>query len=143
MDTLSNKPPPPLSEADFAVECYETARSIGLLPFSEGAQITRSLWLIYEHRWGGRWRRACIPLDASLDLPDSQKIATECDLIARLMERPQPDETALVILRRPGSLKVSEADAYIFRAMCRAVAARRTGPWSFYVTGPHGARKVR
>ena len=147
MDTLSNfaefEPGFPLSEAAFAVECYETVRHLGLIPFSPSAQFTRSLWLIFESRWGGRGTRAYFPFDSSLNLPDPDEIAVYCRVIASMMERPLPDEIALVVLRRPGPVEISEADQYIFRVLCQAVAGRRTAPWWFYVTGPDGVRRVR
>ncbi len=146
MDTLSNPTCTgsgfPLCDADFAVECYETVRHLGLIPFSPRVKFTRSLWLIFESRWGGRGTRAYLPFDASLDLPDPEEVAVDCGVIASMMERPLPDEAALVVLRRPGPAEISEADGFIFRVMSEAVAGRQTGPWSFHVTGPDGARKV-
>jgi hypothetical protein len=144
MDTsVDFEPGFPLSEAGFAVECYETVRHLGLIPFRQDAQFTRSLWLIFESRWSGRGIRAYLPFDSSLDLSDPDGIAGECNVVASMMERPLPDEIALVVLRRPGPVEVSEADEYIFRMMCQAVAGRRTAPWWFYVTGPDGVRRVR
>jgi hypothetical protein len=93
----------PLSEAGFAVECY----------------------------------------DSSPDLSDPDGIAGDCNVIASMMERPLPDEIALVVLRRPGPVEIGEADERIFRVLCQAVTGRRTAPWWFYVTGPDGARRVR
>jgi hypothetical protein len=147
MDTLSNfaefEPRFPLSEAAFAVECYEMVRHLGLIPFSSSAQFTRSLWLIFESRWGGRGTRAYLPFDSSLDLPDPDGIAVDCGVIASMMERPLPDEIAFVVLRRPGPAEISEADQYILRVLCHAAAGRQTAPWRFYVTGPDGVRRVR
>jgi hypothetical protein len=51
----------PLSEAGFAVECYETVQHIGLIPFRSDDQFACSLWLIFESRWGGRGTRAYFP----------------------------------------------------------------------------------
>jgi hypothetical protein len=48
----------------------------------------------------------------------------------------------MIVLRRPGPAKISEADGYIFRLMRQAVASRETAPWAFYLVGPDGMREV-
>jgi hypothetical protein len=48
----------------------------------------------------------------------------------------------MIVLRRPGSVKISEADGYIFRLMRQAAASRETAPWAFYLVGPDGMREV-
>jgi hypothetical protein len=95
-------------------------RDLGLIPFSP----------------------AFFPFDASPGLPDPGEIAAYCGVLASMMECSLPDEIALVVARRAGPAGISAADAHIFRVLCRAVAGRRTAPWSFSVTGPDGVRKV-
>ena len=145
MDTLSNsmatEPEPPLTEAGQVALRDEVLAHLGTLPFPAGALISRSLWLIFICSWGVQ-TRAIIPVDDKLDLPEPDNIAGLCDLVAQCMERPMHDETALVVLRRPGPTEISEADQYIFRAMCEAAAGCKTVPWVFYVTGPGGAQEV-
>jgi hypothetical protein len=58
------------------------------------------------------------------------------------MEHPRRQETALVVLQRPGSAKISDADKYIYRVMREAAAGLQTAPWAFYVTGPNGVQQV-
>src|SRR5260370_28154735 len=58
------------------------------------------------------------------------------------MEHPMRDERALVVLRRPGSAEISDADKYVFRVMCEAAAGRKTAPCAFYVTGPERVQEV-
>ena len=58
------------------------------------------------------------------------------------MAHPTDDETALIVLRRPGPATISDADTYIFRVMREAAADRETTPWAFYVTGPDGVQQV-
>ncbi|HUY45186.1 MAG TPA: hypothetical protein VMV92_05620 [Streptosporangiaceae bacterium] len=52
------------------------------------------------------------------------------------------DETALVVLRRPGTASVSDADERIFRVLCGSAARRDTVPWAFYVATPHRAHEL-
>jgi hypothetical protein len=104
---------------------------------------TRSLWLVFIGAWGP-WTHAVLPVDDRLDLPDQELIADLCDLVGRLMS-PSPchaDETAMILLRRPGPMEISEADAYIFRLVRQACAGRETAPWSFHVVGPGGVLEV-
>jgi hypothetical protein len=58
------------------------------------------------------------------------------------MDHPRDDETALVVLRRPESEKISDADKYIFRVMCEATVGLQTMPWAFYVNTPDGVKQV-
>ena len=87
--------------------------------------------------------RTVVPVDDKLDLPDPEIIADACNLVAICMEHPEPDaERALVVLRRPGTADVSDADESIFRVMSAEAAGRDTTPWAFYVTGPDGFREA-
>jgi hypothetical protein len=141
MDTLSDtvitQPEPLLTEADQAALHDEVLRCLGTLPFQPGAPISRSLWLIFISRWGLQ-TRAAVPVDDELDLPDRVNIAGLCDLVAGFLEHATADETALVVLRRPGTAGISQADEYIFRVLCDAAAHRDTAPWAFYVAAPDG-----
>jgi hypothetical protein len=121
-DYIDEDIPPglPLSAADLALAHFGVPRKLGTLPFGPDDKITRSLWV-----------------------PDPDGIAVDCGVIARMMERPLPDEIAFVVLRRPGPAEISEADQYILRVLCHAAAGRQTAPWRFYVTGPDGVRRVR
>ena len=69
-------------------------------------------------------------------------IARWCDLLAHFMDHPRDDETALVVLRRPESAKISDADKYIFRVMCEAAVGLQTMPWACYVITPDGVQQV-
>ena len=105
MDTLSNpldtEPRFLLPDAEFADVCNETARHFGLIPFRRGPKV--SLWLVFESRWGGHRTGEWVPLDVSLDPDSPEELAADCDLLAEEMEDGSlPDETALLILRRPG-----------------------------------------
>jgi hypothetical protein len=48
----------------------------------------------------------------------------------------------MIVLRRPGSAKISEADRYIFRLVRQEAVDRETAPWAFYLVGPDGIRVV-
>jgi hypothetical protein len=77
-------------------------------------------------------------------MPDKENIAEQCDLVGSLI-RPRlchDDEKAMIVLRRPGSVKISEADRYIFRLVRQASVGRVTAPWAFYLVGPDGIREV-
>ena len=52
------------------------------------------------------------------------------------------DEKAMIVLRRPGSAKISQADGYIFRLVRQAAVGRETAPWAFSLVGPDGIREV-
>ena len=69
-------------------------------------------------------------------------IASWCDLLAHFMEHPRREETALVVLRRPGPAEISNADKYIYRVMREAAAGLQTAPWAFYETEPNGVQQV-
>jgi hypothetical protein len=91
--------------------------------------------------WGIQ-TRTVIPVDDKLHLPDPDEIVAWRDLVALCTEHAGPDQEALVVLRRPGKADISDANEYIFRVMSCAAASRDTAPWTFYVTGPDGVRKV-
>jgi hypothetical protein len=133
----------PLSETDQSALRSAMLNDLGALPFEPGALISRSLWVTFIGEWGV-WTYATLPVDDRLDIPDAENIVGLCDLIGSLIRPPvcHDDETAMIVLRRPGPAKISEADAYIFRLVCQAVVGRETAPWSFYVAGPHGMREV-
>jgi hypothetical protein len=145
MDTLSRTPatPPelPLTESGQAALRDAVVHQLADLPFFAGAPITRSLWLIIIGPWGSR-TRAVIPVDGKLGRPEPEAIAGWCDVIAMCIERGRlldDDETALVVLHRPGPAAVSDADEYIFRVLSEAAGRRDTVRWAFYVATPHGA----
>ena len=67
------------------------------------------------------------------------------EMTAMLMARSSlvsDDETALVVLNRPGTARVSAADRYIFRELHGAAARRDTIRWTFWVATPQGVRKL-
>ncbi len=147
MDTLSNASDTnyelPLSEADQTALRPVLLRDLGALPFGPGALISRSLWVIFIGKWGV-WTRATLAVDDTLEMPDEENITGLCDLVGSLI-RPSlchDDEKAMIVLRRPGSAKISEADAYIFHLVRQAAVGRKTAPWVFYVAGPDGIREV-
>ena len=133
----------PLSAADRALVRHDVPRDLGALPFGPDDTITRSLWVIFVGEWG-IWTHAVVPMDNRLDMGDSDSIAVECDLVASLIAPPgcHDDEEALVILRRPAPPEPSPADEHIFRLIREAAATRETAPWSFFITGPDGAREL-
>ncbi|HEY1003213.1 MAG TPA: hypothetical protein VGD83_26580 [Streptosporangiaceae bacterium] len=133
----------PLSEADQAALRLAMLHDLGAMPFSPGALISRSLWVIFIGEWGA-WTHATLPVDDRLDLPDKEDIAGLCDLVGSLIRPPRchDDEKAMIVLRRPGPPEISEADAHIFRLVRQAAACRKTAPWAFHVAGPDGIREV-
>lgn len=147
MDTLSDIPDTsyelPLSEADQAALRPALLRDLGAMPFTLGAPISRSLWVIFIGEWGA-WTHAVLPVDDSLGMPDDENLTGLCDLIGSLLRPPRchDDEKAMIVLRRPGSPQVSDADAHIFRQVRQAAARRETAPWAFHVVGPAGTREV-
>ena len=147
MDTLSNvsdtKYDLPLSEADQTALRPALLRDLGALPFGPGALISRSLWVIFIGKWGV-WTHATLPVDDRLDVPDEENSTGLCDLVGSLIRPPlcHDDEKAMIVLRRPASAKISEADAYIFRLVRQAAIGRETALWAFYLVGPAGIREV-
>ena len=133
----------PLSAADRALVRHDVPRDLGALPFGPDDTITRSLWVIFVGEWG-IWTRASLPIDNRLDMGDADDVAFMCDLTASLVEPPgcHEGEEALVILRRPAPPDPSPADERIFRLIREAAATRETAPWSFFITGPDGAREL-
>ena len=147
MDTLSNVSDTgyeiPLSEADQTALRPALLHDLGAMPFESGALISRTLWVIFIGEWGV-WTHAVLPVDDRLDTPDKESISALCALVGSLMSPPlcHDDEKAMIVLRRPGSVETSEADAYIFRLVRQAAACRETAPWTFHVVGPEGIREV-
>jgi len=143
MDTLSDPSDIsyelPLSETDQTALRPALLHDLGTLPFMPGALISRSLWVIFIGK-SGVWIHATLPIDDRLDMPDKENISGLCDLVGSLIRPPlcHDDEQAMIVLRRPGSAKISEADEYIFRLVRQAVVGRETVPWVFYVVGPYG-----
>ena len=133
----------PLSAAGRALARYDVPRDLGAVPFGPDDTITRSLWVVFVGEWG-IWTRASLPLDNRLGRGDVDDIAFMCDLTASLIEPPgcHDDEAALVILRRPAPPVPSPADERIFRLIREAAATRETAAWSFFITGPGGAREL-
>jgi hypothetical protein len=147
MDTLSNTSDTnyelPLSKADQTALRPALLHDLGALPFRPGALISRSLWVIFIGKWGV-WTHATLPVDDRLGMPDKENITGLCDLVGSLIRPPlcHDDENAMIVLRRPGSVKISEADRYIFRLVRQAATSRETAPWAFYLVGPDGMREV-
>ena len=133
----------PLSAADRAVARYDVPRDLGALLFGPDDTITRSLWVVFVGEWG-IWTHAVVPVDNRLDMGDPDNIAGDCELVASLMGPPgcHQGEEALVVLRRPAPPDPSPADERIFRLIREAAATRETAPWSFFITGPGGAREL-
>ena len=131
----------PLTEADLAAARNDVTRRLGALPFLPESA-TRSLWVVFLGQ-AGVWTHAVLPVDDRLDKPDPEHITRLAKIVAIGLTFPlsYANEEALVVLRRPAPAVISEADAYIFRLVCEAAAARETAPWRFYVTGPDGARE--
>jgi hypothetical protein len=147
MNTLSNPSDTnyelPLSEADQTALRPALLHDLGALPFRPGALISRSLWVVFIGKWGV-WTHATLPVDDGSDMPDKENITGLCDLIGSLIRPPlcHDDEKAMIVLRRPGSAQISEADGYIFRLVRQAAVGRETAPWAFYLVGPDGIREV-
>lgn len=133
----------PLTAADLALARYDVLRDLGALPFRPDDTITRSLWVIFVGEWG-IWTHAVVPVDNRLDMGDPDNIAGDCELVASLMGPPgcHEGEEALVVLRRPAPPDPSPGDERIFRLIREAAATRETAPWSFFITGPDGAREL-
>jgi len=133
----------PLSEADQTALRPVLLHDLAALPFRPGVLISRSLWVIFIGRWGV-WTHATLPVDNRLDMPDKENIAGLCDLVGSLIRPPlcHDNEKAMIVLRRPGSVKISEADRYIFRLVRQASVGRVIAPWAFYLVGPDGIREV-
>jgi hypothetical protein len=131
----------PLTEADLAAARHDVSRHLGALPFPPGSA-SRSLWVVFLGQ-AGAWTHAVLPVDDRLDKPDAEHITRLSKIVAIGLTFPlsYANEEALVVLRRPAPAAISEADAYVFRVVCEAAAARETAPWRFYVTGPEGARE--
>jgi hypothetical protein len=134
-------PGPPPTPADLALAHFDVPRDLGTLPFGPDDKITRSLWVVYVGEWR-IWTHAILPLDNRLDMGDPANIEGTCDLVAHLMSPRVSYEEVLVILRRPASPHPSEADWRICRLIRKAAATRETAPWSFFITGPDGAREL-
>ncbi len=77
-------------------------------------------------------------------MPDRGNITGLCDLICNLISSPlcHDDEKAMIVLRRPGPVQITEADAYIFRMVRQACAGQQAAPWAFHVVGPGGTREI-
>jgi hypothetical protein len=132
----------PLTEAELAAARHDVPRRLGALPFPPGAAFSRSLWVVFIGKWG-IWSHAAMPVDDRVDLPEQENIAGLCKIVGRKLAAPpcHDDEEALVVLRRPGPTAISAADAHIFRKLCEATVGQESVPWTFYVTGPAGARE--
>lgn len=133
----------PLSESGQEALQSALLHSLGTLPFNPGALISRSLWIIFIGAWGA-WTHATLPVDDMLDLPNQEITTGLWDLAASLISPASchRDERAMIVLRRPGSAEVSEADLEIFRLVRQAAVDRKTASWTFHVVGPGGMRQV-
>lgn len=98
----------------------------------------------FSSRKMSRGRADDVPLDDRLGIPDKENITGLCDLVGSLIRPPlcHDDEKAMIVLRRPGSAKISQADGYIFRLVRQAAVDRETAPWAFYLVGPDGIQEV-
>jgi hypothetical protein len=146
MDTLSDPvgttTGPPLTQEELAAARHDVPRRIGALPFPPGATFSRSLWLVFVGERGA-WTHKVLPIDDRLDMPDREHAASLCRLVGMALEFPlsHAREEALVVLRRPAPAVLSAADAFIFRLVCQVAVGREAAPWTFYVTGPDGAKE--
>jgi hypothetical protein len=133
----------PLNDAGQAALRSALLHDLGAMPFRPDELISRTLWVVFIGAWGA-WTHAALPVDDRLDLPDSQNIAGLCDLVGRLASAPpcHSDEKAMIVLRRPGPAEISKADTAIFRLVRQGLADREAAPWTFYVVGSDGVRKV-
>lgn len=125
MDTLSDIPDTscelPLSEADQAALQPALLSDLGTMPFTPGAPISRSLWVIFIGVRGA-WTHVVLPVDDSLGMPDDEDLTGLGDLIGSLLRPPRchDDEKPMIVLRGPGSPEISEADGTrVDAAMCR------------------------
>ena len=147
MGTLSNTSGTnyelPLSEADQTALRSALLHHLGALPFRQDVLISRSLWVIFIGKWGV-WTHATLPVDDRMGMPERENITGLCDLVGSLIRPPlcHDNEKAMIVLRRHGSSKISEADRYIFRLVRPAVVGRETAPWAFYLVGPDGTREL-
>jgi hypothetical protein len=133
----------PLSDADQTTLRSAWLHDLGALPFNPGALISRGLWIVFVGPWGA-WTRAVLPIDDRLGMPDRGNITGLCDMVGSLISPPvcHDDEKAMIVLHRPGSMQISEADAYIFRLVCQACAGQKAAPWTFHVVGSDGTREI-
>jgi hypothetical protein len=140
-ETIDDRGGRPFTAAELAAARADVPLRLGALPFLPGSA-SRSLWVVFLGETGV-WTHAVLPVDDRLDKPDPDHIAHVCTMVGIGLTYPlsYAKEEALVVLRRPASPAISEADAYIFRLVCEAATARETAPWRFYVTGPDGARE--
>ena len=137
-------PPVPPTASGQASLADQVLRQLAGVPIPPGALYTRAAWLIMISPWGVM-TRAALPIDNRSDRPEPATITGLCGLIAMLIARRSlvsDDETALVVLRRPGTSRVSDADRYIFRLLREATARRDTIRWTFYVVTPSGVQKL-
>jgi hypothetical protein len=136
--------PVPLTESGQASLADEVLHELASLPLPPGASHARSAWLILISPRGAM-TRAVLPIDNRRGRPEAAAIAGLCGIIAMLIARSgvvSDDETALVVLRRPGTARVTDADRYIFGLLREAAARRDTIPWAFYVVTPPGIQKL-
>lgn len=133
----------PLTADELAHAHYDVPRHLGAMPFGPDDMITRGLWVVFMGVWG-IWTHAILPLDNRLDMGDPESIAGTCTLVAGLIAPSacHEDEEAVVVLRRPAPPDPSPADEHIFRLIRAAAATRETASWSFFITGPDGAREL-
>ncbi len=134
----------PLTEAEPETARHDVPTHLGTLPFLPGAA-SRSLWVVLAGE-AGVWTHAVFPVDDRLDRPELEHITHLSTMVGMALSFPLShargaSEEVLVVLRRPAPPTISEADAFIFRLISAASAARGTAPWRFYVTGPDGARE--
>ena len=143
-ETPATPPPVPLTESGQISLADEVLQCLAGLPIPPGALYTRAAWVIMISPWGAM-TRAVLPIDNHRGRPESAAIAGLCDCIAMLIARSglaRDDERALVVLRRPGTARVSDADRCIFGLLCEAAARRDTIRWTFYVVTPPGVKKL-
>jgi hypothetical protein len=148
MDDFTKMPagpsPVPLTESGPASLADEVLQQLAGLPIPPGALCTRSVRVIMISPWRVM-TRAVLPIDNRRNRPEPVAIADLCDFIGLLIDRSglaSDDDMALVVLRRPGPARVSDADRYIFRLLCEAAGRRDTIRWAFYVVTPPGIQKL-
>jgi hypothetical protein len=144
LDIPAAPAPVTLTEAGQISLADEVLQRLAALPIPPGAPCTRSAWVIMISP-RGVMTRAVLPIDNRLNRPEPVAMAGLCDFIALLIAHVglvTDDESALVVLHRPGTARVSDADRYIFGLLCEAAARGDTIPWTFYVVTSPGIHKL-
>lgn len=83
----------------------------------------RSLWLLFVSSHGVLLP-VVVPIDGVPERPDPQFAGNMCFVIADVLAHQAPGGTAVVVLTRPGSETVDDADRYWFRTIHGAARER-------------------